>query len=367
MSILYIGQNEGLFYLIMKYSEKKGIAFSKMPIQGKKISQIKDALIFRSEAVFIYDYSAFEHEEQKDFVSMLLDISNAKNNDAIIYCPMASGTKLVTSLKGVGFTKIITDSDEDNLRTSLEKYLEAPKSKTSRIEMEAIAQNREDIAKSFSTGSFSQKVLSNDNTVKIAVCGVLPRIGTTAVSLQIVKTLNLKRVDSCGYIDVQGDYFNNLTKYYYTEPIDKGIRYGEINLYQDVIRLKNEGYDYLVYDYGIIDEDINLMSILDKDIVVVVGQAGPSEIGSFTNAMSLTKDSPVVAYGFYNAPQSKEDRKEILNSMSGYEEKTFFFEHVVDPFILEPLNRNAVTSLINKMSSVEVEKKKSRLLDRIFA
>lgn len=368
MNILFVGVNDTLFYLVMQYTENSGDFLTRLQIGNKDLKEIREELLLRNDDVIVYDYEAFEKFNQKEFIATLIAVSEAKRNDTIIYSAMGSDTKFVNSLKGVGFTKILTTNNEPELRISLENALKAPKTKTSEEEMEKIAQNREDVALQYG-GIRSQMfdaATNQEGTVKIAVAGCLQRIGTTAVALQFCKTLNLQKQNSCGYIDVNGRYLTNLSRFYFTEPIENGIKYGDVSLYKDVISLKTEGFDYLVYDFGELTDE-NIMSILDKDIVVIVGQAGPSEIEAYTPIMSKTKNSPVVNYVFYNAPKSKEDREEIYRSMGDFKDRTFLLEHVSDPFILDSNNRTVINNILNQVNESLGQKKKARFIDRLFS
>ena len=137
MNILFVGVNDTLFYLVMQYTENSGDFLTRLQIGNKDLKEIREELLLRNDDVIVYDYEAFEKFNQKEFIATLIAVSEAKRNDTIIYSAMGSDTKFVNSLKGVGFTKILTTNNEPELRISLENALKAPKTKTSEEEMES--------------------------------------------------------------------------------------------------------------------------------------------------------------------------------------------------------------------------------------
>ena len=373
MNVLFIGSNlsvqgEVFSYELSKQCDKKGLSYSKYPISSQELEDIQERLLARTEDIYVYDYTSFEEVEQKAFVSMLLEVSEAKNNYTIIYAPMPEGAKFINTLKAAGFTKIISEIEDRTLiKNQIEEFITAPKSVTSVSVASEILDNREMIGEDYKKIVEPVTDLSNAKiTVRIAVCGVIERVGTTAVAIQLCKTLNLSKSNSAGYIEVKGNYIDNLSSYYYCNEIDGGVKYGGVSLYKDISKVKTEGFDYLVYDYGKIDKT-NEMAILDKDIVIVVGKTGPSEIHAFTPAIEMTINSPVVNYVFYDAPKNKDDRSELLSMMTSAQNRTFFVEHISDPFSLDHSNKNALIRIVQGTSIDDKEYKKKRLIDRLFA
>lgn len=389
MKISYISVNEStdtnkiIYYVLLQLAKEKNYSFNKPNFVSENIIDIFDGEIYKYESdCYIFDYSAFYKYNQEYFIESIDKFNKAKKANIIMHLPdYDEDSSIAVSLRSIGLSKIITDNKNQNrLKEKLHYFLTTSPSILDEEYTESVIEARSSYNENLSEGdSFFLGNIENreklelnelemNGNIRIAVCGILPRIGTTRIALQLAKAANYFKLDSSAYIEINGRYIDNLSKYYEVKEIENGISFEDIPLYKNLAlsNIQQKGYAHLIYDFGVINNE-NVISILDKDIIIVVGSSGPSEIGAFTSAIELTIKSLATKYVFYDVPKNDAERDELKSLMMEKANNTFFIEHTSDPFNLNMENIKNYKELLknnNKISENEVRKRRKTV--RIF-
>ena len=207
-------------------------------------------------------------------------------------------------------------------------------------------------------------------TIKIAVIGSMRRIGTTTVALQLVKHLNDQEEHAAAYLQYNNSDFITDLKEICCADVDTGkpdkITFANTDIFSDPRKVNgiiSSGYQYIVYDYGDI-KSISQSSAFEKDIIIIVGGGEPDEIRAMTAAMEVFNQKNVF-YFFNFTPLS--DRKELLDMMEGYRNKTFFLDYIPDKFCYNPDLGGAFARMMESDYEVEdLTTGKEKRLGRIF-
>ena len=383
MNITVYGTNADISYIVGQLASKEGFSYEIEP--DLDLDDLKESLIETNDDAVIIDYSSYNEYEEEDFVSAIYDICNSRKLNIIFFMPgYDEDSKIVTSLNALGLDRIITEKNKyPVISNEVINYLNEPVKIIQSDESEKIIESREEQKEkiiSENKGLKYQEEISNsikdneilrkaDKVIKIAVCGVLPRIGTTRIAIQLCKTANYYNEGSAAYIEVSGNYLNNLCEYFETTKMNNaGILFENLSMYKahELPSITKKGYSILVYDFGVLSYD-NLTSILDKDVVVVVGMSGPSEIAAYTPAIKMTLDSSVVNYVFYDTPKNKEERNSLLDQMGRRKDSTIFIEHISDPYLLEMTNLDEYKKILETKQDVNVQDaRKRKKLSRLY-
>ena len=204
----------------------------------------------------------------------------------------------------------------------------------------------------------------------VAFCGVCGRIGTTTQALQLVKYLLIQGYKAC-YVEMNNSsYINNLMDIYddssYSYDAASGyLRKDNVDIYNKAEFLPQIGklnYDFVIYDYGCYGTpDFNTLSFIEKDIVVVVGGADPTELTATTQVIAsmsqFQKDNIYYMYSFVH----EQEQKDILELMEDLADKTLFAVYAPNPLIYT----SGSDELYSKLIPVEpIMKPKKNLLFR---
>ena len=115
-------------------------------------------------------------------------------------------------------------------------------------------------------------------TISIAICGSMHRVGTTVHAIQIVQEIMIAGYTAC-YIQSHEGNIDSILNFYEAE--EKGPYYqcSDIDIYPkcDLPFIITRQYDYLIYDYGIFPE-MDLQRFLSHDVHIVCSGGKPWEL-----------------------------------------------------------------------------------------
>lgn len=388
MNLQFYGNDTRATFGLTKIADSLDFDFSFE--QNFSLSELREDALNSDVDFIVVDYNFYNEYPEEEFCSVMYDIASVKRTTIIFFMPgYSENSHVVTSLKSIGFDKFFLDETKNftTIQTSLKEFIQSPgnfiENNKPDFSQEELITNRENYNKEIISqnqgllnaekeqSKTNEFELLNDanNVIKVAVCGILPRVGTTRVALQLCKTANYFNEGSAAYIEVKGKYLTNLCNYYeITRLKPVGIMFENVSMYKisDIPKITKKGYSVMVYDFGVINED-NVISILDKDIVVIVGASGPSEIAAFTPAIKLTMESSVVNYVFYDVPKAQEERASIIELMGCVKDRTLFVEHISDPFNLNMENLKIYKKILSTKGDINVQDiKKRKTLSRAF-
>lgn len=206
---------------------------------------------------------------------------------------------------------------------------------------------------------------------KVAVVGVMNRIGTTTVAIQLVKYINQIEERSGAYLECnESGYVQALRNVYDVENEDENlskVTFNNVDLYSNPRKVGDifqQGYNFLIYDYGSLSNNTIPNSIYDKDIIIVVGGGEPDEVNALTETIRNIEQKNVF-YIFNFVP--KYDQEEIMALMLDAKLKTFFLEYTPDRFVYNPKHKLAFNSILNSDYEVkDVTNGKNKRLGRLF-
>lgn len=421
----------GAFALLKLSRKMDHIKYEDFPVEpGAKLSDYADKLISDPKDLYIIDITSFSDSEE-DIVNAVDRICRGVNCDIIIYAPdLDPQSTILISFKAIGYNKIITQMmNQTQLLQELISAIEQPKVSPENVQEELIEQRSDEYDAvyesnpvlaaidermtitnpdfDFQIPSMADVVKeevpavsalepekaeksdiitkpkpqthkkvqksqqrSGSRTLKIAVIGAMRRIGTTTVALQLVKYLNDQEEHAAAYLQYNNSDFITDLKEICCADVDTGkpdkITFANTDIFSDPRKVNgiiSSGYQYIVYDYGDI-KSISQSSAFEKDIIIIVGGAEPDEIRAMTAAMEVFNQKNVF-YFFNFTPLS--DRKELLDMMEGYRNKTFFLDYIPDKFCYNPDLGGAFARMMESDYEVEdLTTGKEKRLGRIF-
>lgn len=217
-----------------------------------------------------------------------------------------------------------------------------------------------------------QNIKENYKTSKtIAVCGSMPRIGTTTQALQIVKYLVLQGFKAC-YIQMENSGFVETISQFYSEVSTDSelgkVSYQNIDMFwrkEKIADILNCKYDYYVYDFGCMpdNENFSLVQFLEKDIKIIVCGSKCNELPAFQSVLDTISDKDI---NFIFSFTAKADQKDILELMEDRKKNTYFADYVPDQFSYSPSGNEMFSAILkpDKDEKTTTEKKKFGLFHR---
>ena len=186
--------------------------------------------------------------------------------------------------------------------------------------------------------------------ITIGVVGGQERIGTTTQSLQIVLYLQLMGSKVC-YVEMNKSNYIEQTKQLYNS-----VKYNEVSgkyTTNDIEMFKGgnlpfvikANYDYIIKDYGNVENDFNKLSFLESDIQIIVVGAKPNEIFQTTECL---RDKAYTNSKYIFSFVPKGDREDILEMMGSKSSDTFFATlNVYDPFVYNSASNTIFKNIID--------------------
>lgn len=185
--------------------------------------------------------------------------------------------------------------------------------------------------------------------INIAVCGIVPHVGTTTTAFQLMGYLNIKNLD-VAYVDAKGsNYIENLTKLYSgIERSNKLVKYENYNMYKSILDV-DEDYDYIIKDYGCIKSDnFNKVSFFEQDIQIVVAGIKADEIFEINEILKNSEfDKAKIIFNFVPFEQ----REDVLEQMEERRDKCSFLSYSPDPFSFDGSNTKGFRLIIDEIKN----------------
>ena len=169
--------------------------------------------------------------------------------------------------------------------------------------------------------------------VTIAIAGSQQHIGTTTQALLITKFLSDLKLNVC-YIQANGkEDIQTLENLFDVVKKDDFINYSNIDMYSKdkSIQAVEYGYDFYIYDMGILENIADIDSFITKDVKIIVTGSKAWEQENLLkvfNKLGILKD---INFIFSYTPA--DSQKEIIHNMGKFGIKTYFSEYTPNPFI----------------------------------
>ena len=170
----------------------------------------------------------------------------------------------------------------------------------------------------------------------IHIAGVIPRMGTTTLALQLVRFLQESGYDAC-YVEMsRQDYIWGAANIYKGAALDRatgrttclGIHmFGSERI--DALREGNPLYDYVVCDFGnLADAAFNKQQFAGGDCGILLCGNKPNEIFRTEDALADPMFSDALTVFNFTDPS---DQAEIRSMMMDKGETTDFMPYIPDP------------------------------------
>ncbi len=359
MKVMYIGNSRNLYNLNI-YAKKHKHELKTAVADSISLSVVKtDIMSFEPELIFADVLSFTEKEEE--LCEILETLTLALNcRVAIIAANRSMENKMIRSFVTAGFKYFVLAESLGKQMKEIDDVFSGKQTVTDEEAFRITAASEEKVQKVFSEVPESKMAAAMTDKKKVAVVGVMERIGTTTACLQLVKHLMQQGKKACYIERNQTGFINNICSCFDGVGIfgDKTY-YQNTDLYMaDGINTAiSEDYEYYIYDYGSL-QSADIMSILEKDVIVLVCGSSPSEIGALTECYKLMYKYEEPFYLFNLTHQS--ERTEILSLQSGKKDKTVFMEYCPDPFLYSSDNSKAFDYILHgsKAKKTEVKRKK---------
>lgn len=194
----------------------------------------------------------------------------------------------------------------------------------------------------------------------IAVAGTQSHIGTTTQSILIAMFLNNLGFRTC-YVGTNNNAdVDSISLKSGAIKKDNLISYRGLDMYKNNIEAMKEGYDFFIYDYGVIDTN-SLENFLAKDVKIVIAGTKQWEYEKLFNAISMLEKVPDINY-IYNFA-SDEDKRDF-KSIKTITPLFYFSKYSPDPFSIDVNNeiyqKILKDFIIEKSNKVTVLEKKGK-------
>lgn len=195
--------------------------------------------------------------------------------------------------------------------------------------------------------------------VNVAVAGTEKHIGTTTQAILITMFLKSLNMNVCYICANEKDEIKNIETLDGVIKKDNMYVYKGIDLYgkDNKIDAMQYGYDFYIYDYGILD-DLNFENFLSKEVKVIVGGTKPWESDETFRVLSLLEKIKDINYIFnFSSDKEKAKFKEMLKK---YVKNMYFSEYTTDPFtdevnesIYHKIFKEYIAEKSNKITVIE--------------
>ena len=191
--------------------------------------------------------------------------------------------------------------------------------------------------------------------VNIAVAGTEKHIGVTTQAILITMFLKSLNMNACYICATDKDEIKNIETLEGVAKKDGFYTYKGIDLYSNdnKIDAMQYGYDFYIYDYGILNEN-TLDNFLSKEIKIIVGGTKAWETDETFRVLSLLEKIPDVNYIFnFSSNEEKAKFKRILKQ---YIKHIYFSEYTTDTF-----NSNINTDMYHEIFKEYITEKSNKL------
>lgn len=359
MRVMYIGSSRNL-YNVEQYCKKNVFDMKSAVNDSINLADMKNEILAYGPQVLFADILSFS-ENERHICEMLEAIQLAINcRVAIIAADRSMGHKMISGFVSSGFRYFVFASSLGIQTKEIEDVFAGKATLTEDEAEKIIAAREENVQKIFSRLPESETENAMTDKKKIAVTGIMGRIGTTTTALQLVKHLMQQGHSACYIERNDTGFISDLTAAF-----DGAYISGEKIVYQNTDMYSAYGisdaisadYEYYVYDYGQI-RTADIMSILEKDSIMIVCGSSPSELAALTDTYKLMYryDDP---FYIFNLTHTAE-RDEIRQLQSGKRDKTAFLAYCPDPFLYCSDNGSTFDLVLNGSKTKKSEIKRKR-------
>ena len=174
--------------------------------------------------------------------------------------------------------------------------------------------------------------------VNIAVAGTESRIGTTTQALLICAFFNSLNMNAC-YISNSGNDETSIIQRLVSDKDkqnDDMLNYEGIDMYKKSSNMRaiKFGYDFYIYDYGVLTEN-NVNDFVTKDTKIIVTGSKLWEFKHLFNAINMLEElsDKYFLVNFTAEEKQKETIKYRFPKENKYTDSIFFPEYTPNPFV----------------------------------
>ena len=197
-------------------------------------------------------------------------------------------------------------------------------------------------------------------TKKIGVLGIMPRIGTTTQAVQLAryfteagKTTCYIQCNNSNFIDSMEDFFSDIVR----PEGRKSLLYEEIEFYRSRNQSLSQQYEYVINDFGCIDESGTIPTdFYNCDFRFIVCGGMASEVAALTKVSQALYSDEHLIYLFSFIEEY--DREDILDLVSDRRDKVYFVPYTPDCYCRSEESLEMFNSIFHLR---ETEKKKKKL------
>ena len=197
-------------------------------------------------------------------------------------------------------------------------------------------------------------------TKKIGVLGIMPRIGTTTQAVQLAryfteagKTTCYIQCNDSNFIDSMEDFFSDIVR----PEGRKSLLYEEIEFYRSRNQSLSQQYEYVINDFGCIDESGTIPTdFYNCDFRFIVCGGMASEVAALTKVSQALYSDEHLIYLFSFIEEY--DREDILDLVSDRRDKVYFVPYTPDCYCRSEESLEMFNSIFHLR---ETEKKKKKL------
>lgn len=320
MNILYVG-NEIKGSFVNEISRKDTVSYTG---SYNRVAEYEDVIFANSYDVILFDVDNLIDESLiiKEYITRVWKVKKSKI--IIVASGYSYRSELIMILLAEGLKNYIFGT---NLATQYEEYEKCLSGYFEKNIDELV--NAEIEEEKINAAAVNTQVKS------IGIAGVMSRIGTTTVCLQLAKYIQHKG-NRVAYVEINdGEYIDSCERLYADVVKSKDssyITYNKINLYpasrMDEV-LKGQ-YDYIICDYGDINSpSFNKVSLMEKDLKIFVAGSKPNEFEAIQSVLQSTAYSSA-KFVFNFVPEA--DKSDLKEMMCEKAEDTIFTIYTPDPF-----------------------------------
>lgn len=187
---------------------------------------------------------------------------------------------------------------------------------------------------------------AKDKTLRIGVCGLIHRCGTTTFALQLAAWLGRQGKTACVIEANDHGHLATVRKYYeVTETTDGGVCCDGVSYYEARIPSfrPSRSYDVLIYDYGMLEE-VAIEQLARCDLPCVIAGAKPWEAYWLPLLFDQEKKLPALRFVFTFVPS--EEQGGIRDMMGKHGSRTHFSAYA--PGLFDDASNNRLFETLMK-------------------
>ena len=345
--ILYIGDT-GTSFIFQRIAEQanaelvpySAITATKDQIIDKALSESFEMIILNAPEC--YDVKS----ETISIIETILNSVNTNNTKVVLMAPgydSKSHLVVAAAQKGVRYF-IISKSASD----MIEEFKTA-KAGISNIPIDVYQIQNPTIKEEFVSAA------EKFSSVEIAVGGVMPRIGTTTIAIQLIKFLHSEGKTAC-YVDLSNtDYMELATNYYDTEKHEKDLHKFNLagvdiytNVTQEILyQIHVRNYNFIIYDTGsLLKNNVNTSDFLRKSIKLLCTGNKPNENKALNNVANTLYNTKINYIYSFVPDDEIEDIRDELKKWFGC--TCYFAPYIPDAFSLNNESRAMFKAILSE-------------------